>query len=229
MVVVPMIAVLDRCWLRATMIEARSRGEVAGEKSRAKKAAAAGFGVGFAGAMARFVWPGVAVRASRPQAAFQITPQEKARSECQKDAGRSWTVRSEEVVTGPVVWVDGGWAVVVVLSGFSLAGQVRWGIRSYSSVGGLVYVRASLKFLATLALDLIRLPSNQCGLWPRQHHSGLAWAVGRPSRLYFGRAARALFAWYSPNRYMTYAPIGLTGTNVPVLRIQPQGNITTNL
>lgn len=106
MLLVPMIAVLGRCWLRATMVEARSRVGRAGEKSRAKKAVAAGFGVGFAGAIVCFVWPGVAVRLSPLRAAFQITLRGKARGECQKDVGRSWAVQSEEVVTDPVVWVD---------------------------------------------------------------------------------------------------------------------------
>lgn len=57
MVTVPMIAVLDRCWLRATMIEARSqRGG-----SRERKSCCwwwllelLGFGVGFAGAIVCF-------------------------------------------------------------------------------------------------------------------------------------------------------------------------------
>lgn len=62
-----------------------------------------GFGVGFAGAIVCF-----AVRASPLQAAFQMMRlQRNARSEYQRDAGSSWAVRSEEVVTGPVLWVDG--------------------------------------------------------------------------------------------------------------------------
>lgn len=103
-----MIAVLNRCWLRATMIEARSQGG----RSREQKSCCCccllplellGFGVGFAGAIVCF-----AVRASSLQAAFQMMRlQRKARSECQRDAGSSWAVRGEEVVTGPVLWVDG--------------------------------------------------------------------------------------------------------------------------
>lgn len=107
MMTIPMIAVLNRCWLRATMIEARSQGG----RSREQKSCCCwllllellGFGVGFAGAIVCF-----AVRASPLQAAFQMMRlQRKARSECQKDAGSSWAVRGEEVVTGPVLWVDG--------------------------------------------------------------------------------------------------------------------------
>lgn len=69
------------------------------------------------------------------------------------------------MVTGPVVWVDGGGAVVVVFSGFSLAREVRWGIRILRC--GLLDVRL-LKFLAPPAqdlLDLIRLcsASADCG------------------------------------------------------------------
>ena len=124
MILVPMITVLDRCWLRATMIEARSRG--CWWKPQAKKLLLLlvlllellGFGMGFAGALLRF-----AVRASPLQAAFQMRLQRKARSECQRGAGRSWAVRSEEVVTSPGVGVDGEGLSWVVLSGFSLGGM----------------------------------------------------------------------------------------------------------
>lgn len=69
MILVPMIAVLDRCWLRATMIEARSQRGKSGEQKKLLLLLLEllGFGVGFAGAIVCFV-----ARASPLQAAFQI-------------------------------------------------------------------------------------------------------------------------------------------------------------
>lgn len=87
MVTVPMIAVLDRSWLRATMIEARSQMGESGEQKSCWwwwVLELLGFGVGFAGAIVCF-----AVRASPLQAAFQMRLQGKARNECQRDGGTS--------------------------------------------------------------------------------------------------------------------------------------------
>lgn len=82
-----MIAVLSRCWLRATMIEARSQRGKAASKEKKKLLLLLrellGFGVGFAGAIVCF-----AVRASPLRAAFQMRLQGKARNECQRDTGR---------------------------------------------------------------------------------------------------------------------------------------------
>lgn len=69
----------------------------------------------------------------------------------------------------------------MVSSGFSLAREVRWGIRSYSSVrvGGC----APLEIFGASYSGFDSATLHQCGLWPRQHHSGLAQAVGHASRL----------------------------------------------
>lgn len=171
-----MIAVLEWRWLRATMIEARSQGgKAASEKSCCGWCWSCwGFGVGFAGAIVCFV-----ARASPLQAAFQMMRlQRKARSGCQRDAGRSWAVGREEVGDGAgCCGLDGGGAVVVVLS---LAREVRWGIRSYSSVrvGGC----APLEIFGASCSGFDSATLHQCGLWPRQHPSGLAQAVGHSSR-----------------------------------------------
>lgn len=57
MVLVPMIAVLDWCWLRATMIEARSQGGKAASEKKLLRLVLEllGYGVGFAGAIVCFV------------------------------------------------------------------------------------------------------------------------------------------------------------------------------
>lgn len=97
---------------------------------------------------------------------------------------------------------------MVVLSGFSPAREVRWGIRSYSSVrvGGC----APLEIFGASCSGFDSAPLHQCGLWPRQHHSGLAQAVGQclPYRAWL-QPFSCLSCWYSSNRYMAYAPIGL--------------------
>lgn len=68
----------------------------------------------------------------------------------------------------------------MVFSGFSLAPEVRWGIRSYSSVrvGGC----APLEIFGASGSGFDSATLHQCGLWPRQHHSGLARAVGHACR-----------------------------------------------
>lgn len=90
-----------------------------------------GFGVGFAGAIVC-----LAVRASLWSAGrvSRAGCKSKARNECQRDIGRSWAVGREVVVTGPAVWVDGeGLSWWSCLDSLPLK-EVRWGIRSYSSV-----------------------------------------------------------------------------------------------
>lgn len=160
--------------------------------------------MGFAGAIVCFV-----ARASPLQAAFQMMRlQRKARSGCQRDAGRSWAVGREEVGDGSrCCGLDGGGAVVVVLS---LAREVRWGIRSYSSVrvGGC----APLEIFGASCSGFDSATLHQCGLWPRQHPSGLAQAVGHPSRQCSAARILCRCCLYSSNRYMAYAPIGLAST-----------------
>lgn len=113
---------------------------------------------------------------------------------------------------------------MVVLSGFSLAREVRWGIRSYSSVrvGGC----APLEIFGASCSGFDSATLHQCGLWPRQHRSGLAQAVGHPSRRCFALLCAALLCFapkilcrsccYSSNRDTAYAPIGLTSTYLPI-------------
>lgn len=68
---------------------------------------------------------------------------------------------------------------MVVSSGFSLAREVRWGIRSYSSVR--VGRCAPLEIFGASRSGFDSATLHQCGLWPRQHRLGLAQAVGHPS------------------------------------------------
>lgn len=73
MVLVPMIAVLDRCWLRATMIEARSQ---RGEKRRAEKVAAA---AGAAGVWCGFRRSDGLFRCARLSSAGSVSNDDAAR------------------------------------------------------------------------------------------------------------------------------------------------------
>lgn len=95
---------------------------------------------------------------------------------------------------------------MVVLSGFSLAREVRWGIRSYSSVrvGGC----APLEIFGASCSGFDSATLHQCGLWPRQHRSGLAQAVGHPSRRCFALLCSALLPKFSAGP----AAIHQTGT-----------------
>lgn len=114
MVLVPMIAVLDRCWLRATMIEARSQGgKAASEKVAAASAGAAWVWCGFRRSDRLF-------RCARLSSASSVSNDEAARESQERMPEGYWQVLGCEgvrrLVTGPVLWVGWGGAVVVVLS-----------------------------------------------------------------------------------------------------------------
>lgn len=108
---------------------------------------------------------------------------------------------------------------MVVLSGFSLAREVRWGIRSYSSVrvGGC----APLEIFGASGSGFDSATLHQCGLWPRQHRSGLAQTVGHPSRHCFAPKILCRSCCNSSNRYTAYAPIGPTSTYRPISGCRP--------
>lgn len=107
------------------------------------------------------------------------------------------------MVTGPVVWVDGGGAVVVVFSGFSLAQEVRWGIRILRC--GLVDVRL-LKFLAPPGSGFARFDSAlalpvRTVATPAPFGPSAGGGAAVPSVLFLPLGAIQCWnCWYSSNR-----------------------------
>lgn len=86
---------------------------------------------------------------------------------------------------------------MVVSSGFSLAREVRWGIRSYSSVR--VGRCAPLEIFGASRSGFDSATLHQCGLWPRQHRLGLAQAVGHPSvQCFLSALLPKILFWYLP-------------------------------
>lgn len=96
MILVPMIAVLGRCWLRATMIEARSRGllvEAAGEKVAAGGAGGGGAAAaGAAGVWCGFRWSDRLFRGARLSSASSVSNEG-----CKGKPGAS----AKEMLAGP--------------------------------------------------------------------------------------------------------------------------------
>lgn len=93
----------------------------------------------------------------------------------------------------------------------SLAREVRWGIRSYSSVrvGGC----APLEIFGASCSGFDSATLHQCRLWPRQHRSGLAQAVGHHPVSALLPKFSADVAGIHQTGYTAYAPIGLASTH----------------